>query len=396
MSAVMRTLAGPVRSYFNPRFEALADLVRGGNSATQARMGELDARLGELAEHHETAAGRYEALLRELAVATQDPRVGGPESSLAGLGPVGIMGLLGEFADGGELERQAALLSRVDVSANNAGPRPTFDRLVSQAAAAADFHSPNFIRWAGQVHPHERDQVPSFFHRKLWEWVYIVEAVEQAGCLRKGATALGFGVGNEPVPAMLAAHGVSILATDQDVATSGLWAETGQHLGGLKDVLRPAIIPDAELAELVRLQAVDMNDPLDGLGTFDILWSSCALEHLGSPAAGLDFVERSSRLLKPGGVAIHTTELELTDRSESADYGHCAVYRREDLLAVAERLRADGYLIEVNPWVSLDTPQERWISQSLVRNDGHDLAHLRLQIGDSISTSFGLLVRRPA
>lgn len=399
MPQIAKQLAAPVRAYFNPRFEALAALVRGEGAEVRTGLSELQAHVDDLLLRSEQAAdkasARYEGLVRELEVTARAAGAKGTPG-LAGLGPVGLMGLLGEFADGGELERQAALLARVDVSAHNTGPRPSFDRLVSQAAAAADFSHPAFIHWAGQVHPHERDQVPSFFHRKLWEWVYIVEAVQQAGGLRSGARALGFGVGNEPVPAMLAAHGLQVLATDQDVATSGLWSETGQHLGGLQDLFRPAILPDEELAALVSVRAVDMNDPLDELGTYDVLWSSCALEHLGSPAAGLDFVVRSAHALAPGGVAVHTTELELTDREESADYGNCAVYRREDLLEVGERLRAEGFDIEVNPWVSLDTPQERWVSQSLVRNDGHDLAHLRLQIGDSISTSFGLVVRRPA
>jgi hypothetical protein len=386
LSSIAKQLALPVRAYFNPRFEAIAELVRSRSDAVQRQLDQLTA-------SSERAAAEYEGLVQALGKVADRPQGAG---GLSGLGPVGLVGLLGEHAEGSELERQAALLARVDVAAHNTGPRPGFDTLVSQAAAAADFSHPAFISWAGQVHPHERDQVPSFFHRKLWEWVYIVEAVKQSGCLRPGAQALGFGVGNEPVPAMLAAHGVKVLATDQDVATSGLWSETGQHLGGLHDLLRPAILPDDELAALVDVRAVDMNDPLDDLGTYDVIWSSCALEHLGSPAAGLDFVVRSAALLAPGGVAVHTTELELTSRDESAEYGNCAVYRREELLEVAERLRAEGYEIEVNPYVSLDTVAERWVSQALARNDGHDVAHLRLQIGDSISTSFGLLVRRPA
>ena len=391
MGSLTKQLASPLRAYFNPRFEAIAELVRARSDALQAG---LDAGLKAGLEAGLESSARTEEQYERLITVLE--KGAGQTGALAGLGPIGLWGLLGPHEDGSELERQAALLARVDVSGHNAGQRPSFDRLVSQAAAAADFRTPAFIHWAGQVHPNERDQVPSFFHRKLWEWVYIVEAVRQAGCLRRGATALGFGVGNEPVPAMLAAQGVRVLATDQDVATSGLWSETGQHLGGLQDLLRPQVLPDDELAELVTVRAVDMNDPLDDLGSFNIVWSSCALEHLGSPEAGLDFVVRSARLLAPGGVAVHTTELELTQREASAEYGNCAVFRREELLDVAERLRADGYEIEVNPWVSLDTPEERWVSQALARNDGHDMAHLRLQIGDSISTSFGLLVRRPA
>ena len=52
-----------------------------------------------------------------------------------------------------------------------------------------------------------------------------------------------------------------------------------------------------------------MNDIAAELdGGFDFCWSICAFEHLGSIEQGLRFVERTGRLLKPGGVAVHTTD----------------------------------------------------------------------------------------
>ena len=36
---------------------------------------------------------------------------------------------------------------------------------------------------------------------------------------------------------------------------------------------------------------------------------------------------------------MHTTELELTPRAETADYGNLAVYRKDDLDRLAERVR---------------------------------------------------------
>ena len=43
------------------------------------------------------------------------------------------------------------------------------------------------------------------------------------------------------------------------------------------------------------------------IGRFDLIWSCCALEHLGSPEAGLKFVRHTLGLLEPGGVSVHTT-----------------------------------------------------------------------------------------
>jgi hypothetical protein len=135
-----------------------------------------------------------------------------------------------------------------------------------------------------------------------------------------------------------------------------------------------------------------MNDIPDDLGRFDLVWSACALEHLGSPEAGLDFVLRTLDLLEPGGVAVHTTELELTPRAETADYGYMAVYRLADLEQLADRVRGRGYEMATNWYVSLDSPADRWISLPPYPHD--DPAHLKLVIGESVSTSVGLLIRR--
>jgi hypothetical protein len=136
-----------------------------------------------------------------------------------------------------------------------------------------------------------------------------------------------------------------------------------------------------------------MNEVPDDLGRFDLVWSACALEHLGSPEAGMEFIVRTLDLLEPGGIAAHTTELELTPRVETAEYGHMAVYRVADLDRLADSIRSMGFEIATNWYVSMDTPADRWISLPPYPHD--DPAHLKLMIGESVSTSVGLLIHRP-
>ena len=57
-----------------------------------------------------------------------------------------------------------------------------------------------------------------------------------------------------------------------------------------------------------------MNHLPDDLRGFDFTWSSCALEHLGTLAAGADFVVAQMDCLRPGGVAVHTTEFLVDQR----------------------------------------------------------------------------------
>lgn len=290
-------------------------------------------------------------------------------------------------------------LSRIDLTEHNTGRTPpSFDHVVSQAVSAAQFAHPDFERlrrllYPGSVTP-RWGSPGTALHRKVWEFVYVLRAAEQHGVLAEGRTALGFGVGREPIPAALASHGLTVLATDLSAAEdkSAHWSSTGQHLTDLSALSHPEIVSDDQLERQVSLRYVDMNEVPDDLATYDLVWSCCAFEHLGSPSAGLDFVLRTLDLLRPGGVAVHTTELELTPRAETADYGNLAVYRIADLDGVVEEARARGFEIETNWYVAMETASDRWIG----RPPFDDPAHLKLLIGDSISTSVGLLVRRPA
>jgi hypothetical protein len=83
---------------------------------------------------------------------------------------------------------------------------------------------------------------------------------------------------------------------------------------------------------MVNFRPVDMRDlrlPWDE--TFDFLWSSCSLEHLGSLEAGMDFVKQSTDLLKPGGVAVYTTEFNVSSNDETLTSGPLVVYRKRDV-----------------------------------------------------------------
>jgi predicted O-methyltransferase YrrM len=295
-------------------------------------------------------------------------------------------------------DASSAALARVDVSPHNDGRRPpSFESIVSQVVSESQFAHPDFLRLRGVMFPRVGAipcgsvTVPSTStHRKLWEWCYILRAAEQHGKLVAGGSALGFGVGSEPLPAALASFGLSVIATDRAPEASAGWASAGQHMDSLRTLSKPDVVPDDVLAQRVTARHVDMNDVPDDLGTFDVVWSSCALEHLGSPEAGLAFIMRTLELLGPGGISVHTTELELTRRATTADHGHLAVYRVDDLDRLVEQVKQSGFEMHANWYVSMDSPIDRFVAVP-----PYVTAHLKLAIGDSVSTSVGLLIRRP-
>lgn len=297
------------------------------------------------------------------------------------------------------LLEQARALARIDVSRHNRmGRPPTFERPVSQVVSSAQFESDAYERWHRILQPAASGSegvLPRY--RKLWEWAYVLHLAELNGVLAPGRRAIGFGVGREPLPGVIASRGVEVLATDQAPELSTEWAATSQHMGTIEEMERAARDAGAPNG-MVRGRYVDMTDVPDDVGTFHLVWSCGSLEHLGSPRAGLDFVLRTLDLLEPGGIAVHTTELDLVPQDVSVDYGHLAGYQPHELADFVEEVRARGFEMDGNWYVCLDTPEDRWISElenGISDVDLHRRVHLKVAVVDSVFTSVGLAARRP-
>ena len=182
-------------------------------------------------------------------------------------------------------------LSRIDLTEHNSGMTPPdFDRVVSQAVSASQFAHPAFDRLCRLVYPRTVNlpwgEAPTVRpHRKVWEYVYVLRAAEQHGLLRNGLRAIGFGVGHDPIPAVLAAQGLSVLATDRDAAEgdSGAWAATGQHLSSLRAISKPEIVPADVLEREVSIRYIDMNKVPDDLGTSTSSGRAVRLSISGAP-----------------------------------------------------------------------------------------------------------------
>ena len=259
--------------------------------------------------------------------------------------------------------------------------------LVSQACTQRQIETPVFRYWANRMH--ER---PGGLHRKLWEWCFISQALYERGMLASGKRGLGFAVGNEPMTSLFAQLGCEILASDLDSESAGKtgWVESNQHASGLAQLNARGLCAPDLFAERVRFRAVDMRAIDDDLRGFDFLWSSCALEHLGSLQHGLDFVMNAMDCLRPGGVAVHTTELNCDSDVETVETGDSVVYRQRDLRELAERLQAQGHMVAPFDFDLGYTEADRYVDEYPYRGP----MHLKLRIGPYASTSFGLIVTK--
>jgi len=228
-------------------------------------------------------------------------------------------------------------------------------------------------------------------HRKLWEWCYILQALDQSGNLGAGKMGIGFGVGNEPITGWLASQGCVIVATDLPDSSDNTqrWRSTDQHAANISRINERKLCDPEIFNRHVTFEPVDMKQIPDHLTNFDFLWSSCALEHLGDLAAGIDYIHRSLRCLKNGGTAVHTTEYCVSSDTKTITEGAVVAYRQRDLVELMKTLRGQGHSVEVT--FTLGTSDS---DRHVVNAPYSSTPHIRIQLGEFVITSFGIVVTK--
>lgn len=240
-------------------------------------------------------------------------------------------------------------------------------------------------------------QEPSRVHRKQWEFYAITRTLEHLGMLRDGMRGLVFAVGTEPLPALFAKKGAYIVATDMDPSSFNTmfsldgWSKTAQYANSLEPLRREDICPREVFDKRVIFRHADMNHiPPEFFGKFDFVWSSCSVEHVGSITLGKRFLVNVMDVLKPGGVSIHTTELNLSSLDRTIEAGGSVIFRKKDLDDVSNALRILGHEVADIDYNS--------------GNDPHDLVpdrppfsvenHVKLKIGEYTSASVLFIARK--
>ena len=286
--------------------------------------------------------------------------------------------------------RLGALLARIVPHAPPSAtddPPPSLEAPVSQGCTQVQFDTDIYRAWCAEIREAPR------YHRKQWEFCYILQVLAKAGKLAPGQRGLGFGVGVEPLTAVFAARSCEVVATDlgtEEARRLG-WIDTQQHAAELAALNDRGICPAEVFAAHASFRTVDMNAIPGDLDGFDFTWSACSLEHLGSIRQGLAFIENSLRPLRPGGIAVHTTEYNCSSNRLTLDHGSTVIFRRRDIAALAERLRAAGHRIELNFNLG-EQPLDTHIDVAPYSAD----RHLKLRIAEYVTTSFGISITKGA
>ncbi|MDD2273743.1 MAG: glycosyltransferase [Desulfuromonadaceae bacterium] len=262
---------------------------------------------------------------------------------------------------------------------------------VSRLCTEAEFAEPDYKKLCEEL-----QIAPNHYHRKCWEYYFVAKGVSAAGLLRGGTRGICFGAGREVLISYFARHGCNITATDlePDEMTKANWMDTNQHADSLADLLYPQICPPDLFNSHVDFQYADMNSISDSFmqEQYDFSWSCCAFEHLGSIEQGKQFILNQMKCLKPGGVALHTTEFNIMSDVLTIDHTPTVLFRKCDIEEIARQLRNEGHTIEINYSAGagcvdgyVDIPPYMQKADSW---------HLRLLLNKYIITSIGLFITK--
>jgi hypothetical protein len=200
-------------------------------------------------------------------------------------------------------------------------------------------------------------------------------------------------VGTERLPALFASMGVDITATDQDFTTQKAkhWqqyelAENTNSLNKLK------IASAKDFQEHVSFRPVDMTNIPKALNDgYDFLWSNCALGHLGSIPEGLRFITESTKCLKPGGYAVHTTEVNVLSNNKTVDSGDTVIFRPKDFFKLSKMLAEAG--CEMEPVILDFGTTKDDLRVTMHPEFGND--HSKINFKKNLITQILLIIHKP-
>jgi SAM-dependent methyltransferase len=218
-----------------------------------------------------------------------------------------------------------------------------------------------------------------FIHRKDWEWAIGIMAMKRFDKLNKSSTAIGVGSGTEPIPFYLANKISRVYATDL-YEDDESWKQAAPS-EFLKDPKKYSPFQYREDAlTVLRMSGAKLDFPDE---SFDIAFSFSSIEHFGGEnhSGALKAMKEIERVLKPGGIAVISTEYILNDKEHPEFFNkrtiHSDLIDRLDKLKLVEPLdlrittntldTVIDYNSEAKIWDTLDWEYKRTHSHIVIK-----------------------------
>ena len=190
-----------------------------------------------------------------------------------------------------------------------------------------------------------------------------------------------------PPRKMMVAKRTEVVATDRP--DKGVWLDR-QHSAGFDELRREGICEEDVFQRRASYQPVDMRNISSDLSDFDFTWSASCFEHLAGVQAGLGFFLKQMQCLRPGGIAVHTTEYVWNDNERTLDTPNLCFFRQRDLLELTQRMAKQGDRL----WGIDLTPGMSALDKHIDQPPYGPEPHLNLQMGPFKFTSVLLIGMR--
>lgn len=250
-------------------------------------------------------------------------------------------------------------------------------------------------------------------HRKIWEYFIIAEKIKNYYKNKlKNKKGLGFAVGNEPLVPYFISKKTYITGTDicEKHKNYHIWKSTNQNIDiGFDKFTDPKsnkyFLDKNQFDKFFKKEYVDMNKLPKNIGNndFDFLWSSCALEHLGSIEKSFKFIISSLKYLKKGGIAVHTTEYNYDSDQNTLISEDCILFLRNHFKILGKKLKKYGHKLltmnffrensEINDYVDVYpyyTVKDCKLCKKIA--DDNERTHINLNISGYNSTSIYFVI----
>lgn len=263
---------------------------------------------------------------------------------------------------------------------------------IGKVCRMSDFFKPEIKSIISKL-PNEH---PDINWRKMWEFAYIINILEKNNMLTEGRKGLGFAVGEEPLPSYFASKHVDVLATDlgSENEVAQLWLKTNENTGGdISRLYKESLCTKEEFNKYVSYRDVDMNHIPEDIGEYDFCWSSCAIEHVGSLELSKEFLKKSLAVLKPGGIAVHTTEINLESNENTVEEGVSVIYRRKDLEEIQQWCEEMGYIMQLSFKRGDLVEGDMYVDFPPYTFDKSPY-HICLFVGPYVTTSYGIIIKK--
>ena len=221
---------------------------------------------------------------------------------------------------------------------------------------------------------------PEVFHRKIWEFNQALYGLRTLRRLAPEATALGIGCGHEELMYFLANRIRRVIATD---LYEGVW------IGGESDadvLAHPAkYAPFKYREDHLEVRRMDALALAAGDASVDFVFCLSSIEHFGRLRDKLTSLREMYRILKPGGVAVLTTEAVLNRLGRGSQY-----FQMDTLRALVAEA---GFVLDQQPDLRVE---QEYAARPLALPMGTFVSpHVVLRNFNTIYTSVALFLMKP-